>query len=124
MYAGQYQQRPTPAGGAIFRGEWFRYFDELPSGLEERTQSWDMSFKDKQDNDYVVGLVAGRRGSDVYLIDRVKGQWAFSESCRQVEALRAKIPGIPDGSDRRRGQRSRDHRRASSPRVGHHRRPT
>lgn len=91
-YAGQYQQRPTPAGGAIFRGEWFRYFDELPSGLEERTQSWDMSFKDKQDNDYVVGLVAGRRGSDVYLIDRVKGQWAFSESCRQVEALRRKYP--------------------------------
>jgi len=25
-YAGQFQQRPTPAGGARFRQEWFRYF--------------------------------------------------------------------------------------------------
>ena len=91
-YAGQYQQQPAPAGGAIFCREWIQYFDELPPNLEEYTQSWDMSFKDKQENDYVVGLLAGRRGSDVYLIDRVKGQWAFSESCRQVEALKRKYP--------------------------------
>lgn len=90
-YAGQYQQRPTPAGGAIFQRDWFRFYDELPS-LPEVVQSWDMSFKDRGDNDYVVGLVAGRRGADIYLIDRVKGQWAFSESCRQVEALRQKYP--------------------------------
>src|SRR5438270_675709 len=25
-YAGQYQQRPAPEGGAIFQAEWFRYF--------------------------------------------------------------------------------------------------
>ena len=25
-YAGQFQQRPAPAGGGRFRGEWFRYF--------------------------------------------------------------------------------------------------
>jgi len=90
-YAGQYQQRPAPAGGAIFQRDWFQYYDELPPGLE-MAQSWDMAFKDKPDNDYVVGLVAGRRGADIYLIDRVKGQWAFSESCRQVEALRRRYP--------------------------------
>jgi predicted phage terminase large subunit-like protein len=55
-------------------------------------QSWDMAVKDKKDNDYVVGLVAGRRGADIYLIDRVKGQWAFSETCRQMETLRLKYP--------------------------------
>ena len=91
-YAGQYQQQPAPAGGSIFQRDWFRSYDELPPGLEEYAQSWDMSFKDKPDNDYVVGLVAGRRGADVYVIDRVKGQWAFSESCRQVEALRRRYP--------------------------------
>jgi predicted phage terminase large subunit-like protein len=90
-YAGQYQQRPAPAGGAIFQRDWFRYYDELPQ-FEEVAQSWDMAFKDKRDNDFVVGLVAGRRGADIYLIDRVKGQWAFSESCRQVEALRQRYP--------------------------------
>jgi predicted phage terminase large subunit-like protein len=90
-YAGQYQQRPAPAGGAIFRREWFRYYDELPLQLEI-AQSWDMAFKDKADNDYVVGLVAGRRGADIYVIDRMKGQWSFSESCRQVEALSRRYP--------------------------------
>ena len=90
-FAGQYQQRPAPAGGLIFQRDWFRYYDELPSGLEI-AQSWDMAFKDNKDSDYVVGLVAGRRGADIYLIDRVKGQWAFSESCRQVEALTRRYP--------------------------------
>ena len=90
-YAGQYQQRPAPAGGAIFQRDWFPNYVELPEGLEI-AQSWDMAFKDNRDNDYVVGLVAGRRGADIYVIDRVKGQWAFSESCRQVEALTRRYP--------------------------------
>jgi predicted phage terminase large subunit-like protein len=91
VFAGQYQQRPAPAGGLIFERDWFRYYHDLPSGLEI-AQSWDMAFKDGKENDYVVGLVAGRTGSDIYLIDRVKGQWAFSESCRQVEALTRRYP--------------------------------
>lgn len=90
-YAGQYQQRPAPAGGAVFKRDWFKVYDELPRDLS-MAQSWDMAFKDRNDNDYVVGLVAGRRGADIYLIDRVKGQWSFSESCRQVERLSQKYP--------------------------------
>jgi predicted phage terminase large subunit-like protein len=90
-YAGQYQQRPVPAGGAVFQREWFQYYDELPSGLSF-AQSWDMAFKDRHENDYVVGLVAGRKGADIYLVDRVKGQWSFSESCRQVELLHRRYP--------------------------------
>ena len=51
-----------------------------------------MSFKDGKDSDYVVGLVAGRRGADIFLMDRVKGQWSFSETCRQVQLLTARYP--------------------------------
>ncbi len=90
-YAGQYQQRPSPAGGTIFPPAWLRYYDELPKDLE-LAQSWDMAFKDKAENDFVVGLVAGRREADIYLIDRVKGHWSFSESCRQVQALSRRYP--------------------------------
>jgi predicted phage terminase large subunit-like protein len=36
----------------------------------------------------VVGLQAARHGADVYLVDRVKGQWDFTETCRQLLALR------------------------------------
>ena len=90
-FAGQYQQRPAPAGGLIFQRAWFQFYDDLPPGLEI-AQSWDMAFKDGKDNDYVVGLVAGRCGAAIYAIDRVKGQWAFSETCRQVEALVRRYP--------------------------------
>ena len=90
-FAGQYQQRPAPAGGLIFQREWFRFYDDLPR-LNQYAQSWDMAFKDKQDSDYVVGLVAGRKGADIFLIDRAKGQWAFSESCRRVQALTDRYP--------------------------------
>jgi predicted phage terminase large subunit-like protein len=43
-------------------------------------------------SDYVVGLVGGRQGADIYLIDRVKGQWDFTTSCRQVVALWQRYP--------------------------------
>lgn len=90
-YAGQYQQQPAPAGGQIFHRDWLQYYDELPP-CHSFAQSWDMSFKDHKDSDYVVGLVAGRIGADIYLIDHVKGQWAFSETCRRVLALVHRYP--------------------------------
>ena len=50
-------------------------------------QSWDMTFKDTPSSDYVVGLQAARQGADLYVVDHVKGQWAFNETCHQVVAL-------------------------------------
>jgi hypothetical protein len=88
-YAGQYQQRPAPAGGAIFQRDWFKYYDELPP-LRQLTVSWDMAFKDKPENDYVVGLVGGKHQTnkaDMYIIDRMKGHWSFTETCKHVEWL-------------------------------------
>ena len=91
-YAGQYQQRPAPAGGAIFERRWWRLYDDPPPRLDDYTQSWDMAFKGGPTNDYVVGLMAGRKGADIYLIDRVKGQWDFTRSCREVLAFRRRYP--------------------------------
>jgi predicted phage terminase large subunit-like protein len=85
-YAGQYQQQPIPAGGTIFQRDWFRYYDELPRGLSQ-AQSWDMAFKDTATSDFVVGIVGGRSGENIYIIDRVKGQWGFSDTCRQLIEL-------------------------------------
>ncbi len=90
-YAAQYQQRPVPAGGAIFQREWFQYYDELPP-LTRLTQSWDMAFKDQANNDYVVGLVGGCADGKFFVIDRVKGQWSFTETCRRVKMLAQKHP--------------------------------
>lgn len=90
-YDAQYQQRPAPAGGSIFKRDWFKYYDVLPRGTGW-LQSWDMTFKGRASSDYVVGLQAVRNGADLYLVDRVKGQWDFTETCRQVDALRRRYP--------------------------------
>jgi predicted phage terminase large subunit-like protein len=71
---------------------WFQYYDELPRKLTQITISWDMAFKNKPENDYVVGLVGGCDGANRYIMDRVKGQWSFSQTCKQVERLAQKYP--------------------------------
>ncbi len=87
----QYQQRPAPAGGRLFKRAWFKFYDEPPR-VSTWLASWDMSFKGGPSNDYVVGLQAAREGADVYLVDRVKGQWDFTETCRQVVRLHGRYP--------------------------------
>ena len=39
-YAGQYQQRPSPRGGGLFKRSWWKYYDELPRDMQEHAQSW------------------------------------------------------------------------------------
>jgi predicted phage terminase large subunit-like protein len=90
-YPAQYQQQPVPPGGAVFKRDWFRFYDDLPP-VTSWLQSWDLSFKDGPSSDYVVGLQAARQGADIYLVDRVKGQWAFSETCRQIPRLQQRYP--------------------------------
>jgi predicted phage terminase large subunit-like protein len=90
-YAGQYQQCPVPAGGFLIKRDWFRFYNALPP---EGTwmQSWDMTFKDSPSGDYVVGLVAMKAGADIYLVDRVKGQWTFTQTCDRLTALYRQYP--------------------------------
>jgi predicted phage terminase large subunit-like protein len=88
MYTAQYQQQPTAARGAIFQREWFRFYDVLPVGAQAyNLQSWDLSFKGDQSSDYVVGLMAARAGAHIYLMNRRRGQWSFTETIKQVRAL-------------------------------------
>jgi len=55
-YAGQHQQRPSPLGGGIIKGEWFRRWQKSasPNHIFKIVQSWDTAFKDKEYNDFSV----------------------------------------------------------------------
>ena len=50
-FAGQYQQRPAPAEGGIFKAEWFRRYDKPQEKYSQIIQSWDTAFKANQLND-------------------------------------------------------------------------
>lgn len=114
-YAGQYQQRPSPAEGGILKRHWWRYWCypgqnlpavttkdesgtiinidvvELPQDLTE-VQSWDMAFKDTKESAYVVGQVWGRTGADCFLLDQVRDKMDFPSTISAVEKMTEKWP--------------------------------
>lgn len=93
-WAALYQQRPAPDGGAIFRAEWLRFWlpKDLPQTFDRLCISWDMTFKDGDDSDYVVGQVWGRKGADFFLLDQVRARMGFTATLAAFRALADKWP--------------------------------
>jgi len=91
-FAGQYQQRPSPMEGGIFKRGWWKFYKEPPARFDEMIQSWDCSFKSASTSDYVVGQVWGRVGGEFYLLDQVRDRMDFTETLQAVRALTAKWP--------------------------------
>lgn len=61
-YAGQFQQRPVPAGGNLFRSEWFEVVDRAPA-MVRLARGWDKaatSPEDGRDPDYTAGVKIGQ----------------------------------------------------------------
>lgn len=95
-WAALYQQHPIPEGGNIFKAEWFKYWTEssLPPEFDQIVTSWDMTFKDSKNSDYVVGQVWGKKGPNFYLLDQVRGQWDFVKTKEMVRVLAHKWPRV------------------------------
>lgn len=87
-----YQQRPSPAEGNIVNRNWWQYYKKAPDRFDEVIQSWDCTFKESTDSDFVVGQVWGRIGADKYLLDQVRGRMDFPATIRAVRSLSAKWP--------------------------------
>lgn len=84
VFSGQYQQRPSPLGGGLLRGAWFKRYRQLPE-LRYRKIFADTAQKTKEHNDYSVFECwgAGRDGN-AYLIDMIRGKWEAPELKRRA----------------------------------------
>ena len=91
-WASLYMQTPSPSEGGMFRRGWWKYYKVLPKKFDQVIQSWDCTFKDKKESDYVVGQVWGKIGADRYLLDQVRGQMSFTETLAAIKTLTAKWP--------------------------------
>jgi predicted phage terminase large subunit-like protein len=105
VFRALYQQQPTPEAGDILKRHWWRRyttpiwstddggqtyrFGEPP---DELFSSWDMTFKDTKDSDYVVGQVWARYGADAFLVDQVRARLGFTETKAAFDALARKWP--------------------------------
>lgn len=116
VWAGLFQQRPSPLEGGIFKRTWLKFWHEateplpytftlpngtvhvseqrpLPKRFEEYLTSWDLPFKGKVTSDMVAGQVWSRKGADCYLRDQMHGRMDFPE---QLKAFRLMAERWPD----------------------------
>lgn len=91
-YAAQYQQRPTPAGGAIFKRDWFHRWGVLPDRFDQIVQSWDCAFKATGKSDYVCGQVWARKGASFYLLAQRHDRLDFGETVAAIRQMRKDWP--------------------------------
>jgi len=115
-YAGQYQQRPSPAEGGIFKRCWWRYWRPahldlppvqirmpdgelrsieavvLPERFDQIIQSWDLAFKDQAGSDYVAGGIWGALGADRFLLDQKRERLDMPGTLQAIREISAKWP--------------------------------
>ena len=87
-FEAQYQQRPTPPGGAMVKTDWLRSYDSKPAQFGCIYQSWDTANKAGQLNDYSVCTTWGISGTDIYLLDVFRKQVNFPDLRRAAVWLR------------------------------------
>lgn len=107
-WASLYQQRPTPAGGNIFKRSWVNYYvpsievkiklglgDDvviLPRLFDKQAQSWDCTFKDAETSDFVSGQVWGKKKADYYLLDRHHERMGIVDTMAAIEYMTKRWP--------------------------------
>jgi predicted phage terminase large subunit-like protein len=83
-FAAQYQQNPLPEEGNIIRREWIRYYEQRPDPLDLIIVSWDTASTLAETSDYSVGTVWGLRGSEIYLLDVIRGRFETPDLRRRI----------------------------------------
>lgn len=114
--AGQLQQQPAPSEGGILKRHWWRFWIprgmklpsvmtpladntlfehpqvELPDEFDQMLQSWDMTFKDTKNADFVAGQVWGKVGANRYLLDQVLERMDIVKTIAAVIRMTEKWP--------------------------------
>lgn len=94
FWSAMYQQSPKPGDGQIFHEEFARYYlpKDLPTSFDRVIHSWDMTFKDSDGTDYVVGQVWGKKGANAYLLYQTRRRMSFTETLKAVKAQAERFP--------------------------------
>lgn len=93
-WAGQMQQRPAPAGGGIFKDEWWQYY-RVPPTIKWRGIYGDTAQKTKEQNDYSVFQCWGYSSDGkAVLLDQMRGKWEAPELLTTAKAFWAKHKAV------------------------------
>lgn len=89
-----FQQRPVSGQGRVWKREWFKYYKskDLPKNFDVELWSWDMTFKETKDSDFVVGQYWGFRGKEKYLLRQIREKMDFPKACDKVVQAARETP--------------------------------
>ncbi len=88
-FSAQYQQNPTPLGGAMVKTGWLQYYEpsERPERFSQTVQSWDTANKATELSDYSVCTTWGARDKRYYLLDVFRQRLNYPDLKRKVQEL-------------------------------------
>ena len=84
---------------------------DLPPAFEQVVQSWDMTFKGADENDFVAGHAWGRLGSNRYLLERDTDHRTFVDTLAAMRRMAERVP-CPEKLVEDKANGSRGHRHA------------
>lgn len=91
-FEAQYNQRPLPPGGALFKLEWLKRYEKRPPVHEIQGifQSWDTAYEVAEGNDYSVCSTWALCGKRYFLIDIFRKRLQFPDLERAMYDQRDK----------------------------------
>lgn len=91
-FEAQYNQRPMPPGGTLFKLEWLKRYEKRPPPHQTELimQSWDTAYDIQEQHDYSVCTTWAISGQQYYLLDVFREKLEFPELERAVINLRKK----------------------------------
>jgi predicted phage terminase large subunit-like protein len=92
-FTSQYQQNPTPPGGAMVKTDWLRFYEqgEQPAKFSQIVQSWDTANKSTDLSDYSVGTTWGVLYKKYYLLDVFRQKLNYPDLKRAIFTQAAKF---------------------------------
>jgi hypothetical protein len=92
-FSAQYQQNPTPLGGALVKTGWLQYYEpsERPEQFSQTVQSWDTANKATELSDYSVCTTWGVHDKRYYLLDVFRQRLNYPDLKRKVRDLVERI---------------------------------
>ncbi len=88
-FSAQYQQNPTPVGGAMVKTGWLRYYEpgQRPQRFSQTVQSWDTANKATELSDYSVCTTWGAHDNRYYLLDVFRQRLDYPNLKRKAHEL-------------------------------------
>ena len=84
-FSAQYQQSPSPPGGAIIKRKWLTPYDDIGAQSGDRIiMSWDIALSEAETGDYSACVVLLQRKEVFYILEVVRGRFPFDTLKRKV----------------------------------------